>query len=145
MLNEPHGPFVAHVVEEPANVRVKHPVHSLSLDAHSQRIQRLMRAATGPEPIRKAFEVHLVNLVEYGHHGLLNDFVLQRRDAQRPLSTVGLRYVDSSRGLSPICSTMNTAVQIRDAIFQSVPILLPRYAIHSRRSLPLQSVITVPE
>jgi hypothetical protein len=76
---------------------------------------------------------------------LLNDFVLQRRDTQRSLPTVGLRYVDSSRGLSPIRSTMDTAVQIRDAIFQSVPILPPRHAIHSRRSLPLQSVITVPE
>jgi hypothetical protein len=40
---------------------------------------------------------------------------------------------------------MNTAVQIRDATFQSVFILLPRHAIDSRRSLPLQSVIAVPE
>jgi hypothetical protein len=44
-------------------------------------IQRLVRAATGSEPIRKALEVHLINLVEDGHRGLLNDFVLQRRDA----------------------------------------------------------------
>src|SRR5579863_9556442 len=106
MLDELHGPLAAHVVEEPANVRVEHPVHSLSLDPHSQRIERLMRAATGPEPIRKAFEVHLIDLVEYGHHGLLNNFVLQRRNAQRTLPPVGLRNVDSSRGLCPIRSTM---------------------------------------
>jgi hypothetical protein len=63
------------------NVRIEHPVHALPLDAHIQRVQRLMWTATGPEPIRKALEVHLVDLVEDGHHGLLNNLVLQRRDA----------------------------------------------------------------
>ena len=41
-------------------------------------------------------EVDLVNLIEDGHHGLLNNLILQRRDAQRTLSPVGLRNVDSS-------------------------------------------------
>jgi hypothetical protein len=50
-----------------------------------------MRAATGTEPIREALEVDLINLVEDRHHGLLNDFVLQRRDAQRTLPSVSLR------------------------------------------------------
>jgi len=40
-----------------------------------------MRAATGTEPIREALEVDLVNLVEDRHHGLLDDLVLQCRDA----------------------------------------------------------------
>jgi hypothetical protein len=47
------------------------------LDARRQRVQRLMRAASWPEPVGKAFEVDLVNLVEDRHHSLLNDFVLQ--------------------------------------------------------------------
>ncbi len=115
------------------------------LDSHSQRIQRLMRAATRPEPVRKAFEVHLINLIEDGHHGLLNNLVLQRRDAQRTLPPVGLRYIDSPRGLCPIRSTVNPAVQIGEPILQSGLILLPRHAIHSRRSLPLQGVKAVPE
>ncbi len=54
-----------------------------------------MRVSSGPEPIRKALEVHLVNLIEDGHHGLLNNLVLQGRDAQRSLPPVGLRDVDS--------------------------------------------------
>ena len=95
MLDELHGPLVIHVVEEATNVRIEHPVHSLPLDAHCQRVQRLMRAATGPEPVRKAFEVDLVDLVENRHHSLLNDFVLQCCDAQRTLPPVGLRYIDS--------------------------------------------------
>jgi len=48
-----------------------------------QRVQRLMRTASGPKPIRKALKVHLVDLIEDRDHRLLNDFVFQRRDAQR--------------------------------------------------------------
>ena len=96
MFDELHGPLVAHLVEEATNVCIEHPVHSLPLDAHCQRVQRLMRAATGPESVRKAFEVDLVDLVENRHHSLLNDFVLQCCDAQRTLPSVGLRYIDSS-------------------------------------------------
>ena len=81
MLDELHRPFVAQVVEEATDVGIKHPVHSLPLNAHRQRIKRLMRAATGTEPLRKAFEVDLVYLIEDRHHGLLNNFVLQCRDA----------------------------------------------------------------
>src|ERR1019366_7414703 len=86
MRDELHDPLAAHVVEEATNVRIKHPVHSLPLDARRQRVQRLMRAATGPEPVRKAFEVDLIDLIEDRHHSLLNNFVLQCSDAQRTLS-----------------------------------------------------------
>src|ERR1019366_1190948 len=85
-----------HVVKEATNVRIEHPVHSLPLNARRQRVQRLMRAATGPEPIRKAFEVDLIDLVEDRHHSLLNDFVLQCSDAQWALPPIGLRNIDSS-------------------------------------------------
>src|SRR5580704_9362511 len=40
------------------------PVHSLPLNAHRQRVQRLMRAATGTEPVREALEIDLIDLVE---------------------------------------------------------------------------------
>src|SRR5690348_16430961 len=54
MLDELHRPFVAHGVEEAMDVGIEHPVHPLPLDAHRQRVQRLMRAATRTEPVRKA-------------------------------------------------------------------------------------------
>src|SRR6266705_1271907 len=95
MLDELHRPVVAQVIEEATDVGIEHPVHPLPLDAHRQRVQRLMRAATGTEPVRKAFEVDLVDLVEDRHHCLLNDFVLQCCDAQRTLPPVSLRYKDS--------------------------------------------------
>jgi hypothetical protein len=66
------------VSEEAPNVGVEHPVHALPLDAHRQRVQRLVRAASGTEPVRESLEVHLINLVENGHHSLLYDLVFQR-------------------------------------------------------------------
>ena len=88
-------PFVAHVVEKAADVGIEHPVHLLPFQSHSKRIQRLMRAAARAEPVGEASKVDLVNLVEDRHHGLLDDFVLQRRNAQRALPPVGFRYIDS--------------------------------------------------
>src|SRR5712691_10639186 len=140
MLDELHGPFVAQVIEEATDVGIEHPVHPLPLDAHRQRVQRLMRAATGTEPVRKALEVDLIDLVEDRHHGLLNDLVIQRRDAQRTLPPVGLRNKDSSRRFCPIRYTMNPAVQIEDSILQSSFILFPPHAIDTRRSLTLKCV-----
>src|SRR5262249_7106775 len=119
------------VVEVP-NVRIEHPVHSLPLDTHSQRIQRLMRATTGPKPVGKAFEVDLINLIEDGHHGLLNNFVLQRRDTQWTLPPISLRNVDSPRGLCPIRSTVHPAMKIDKSILQSGFILLPCDTVDSR-------------
>src|ERR1019366_510553 len=127
------------------DVGIEHPVHPFPLDAHRQRVQRLVRAASGTEPIRKALEVDLIYLVEDHHHGLLNDLVLQRRDAQRTLPPVGLRYKDSSRRFCPIRSTVHPAVQIDKSILQPGFILLPRYAVYSGRSLTLKRVKAVAE
>jgi hypothetical protein len=41
-----------------------------------------MRAATGPETVRKDFEIDLIDLVEDRHSTLLDDLVLHCRDAQ---------------------------------------------------------------
>jgi hypothetical protein len=72
-----------------------YPVHFLPLDAHSQCVKRLMRAAPRSEPVGEALEIDLINLVEDRHHSLLDDLVFQRCDAQRALPSVGLRYIDS--------------------------------------------------
>src|SRR5262249_34669945 len=134
MLNELHRPFVRQIVEKSSNVCVEHPVHSLHLDPHGQCVQRLVRIATWPEPIREAFEVHLINMVEDGHHRLLDNLVLQGGDAQRALSPVGLWDIDSSRGLCLIRSTMDSAVKVDYSAFQSGLVLLPTHAVYARRS-----------
>src|SRR5712692_7087577 len=137
MLDELHHPSVAQIIEEATDVGIKHPVHPLPLDAHRQRVQRLMRATTGTKPVREAFEVDLVYLVEDRHHSLLNDFVLQRCDAQRTLPPIGLRDVDSPRRSCPIRSTVHPAVKITKPTFQPGFVLLPSHSIYSGRGLPL--------
>src|ERR1700677_2346734 len=125
------------MVKETTNIRIEYPVHSLPLDAHIQRVQRLMWAASRSKPIRKAPKVHLVYLVEDRDHRLLDNLVFQRSDAQRPLAAIGLRYVHSSRGLRPICTTVHSAMEFGKSSLQVLLILLPTHSVYSRRSAPL--------
>ena len=70
--------------EELAEIRVEHPVHALPFDPGGERIQRVMRAAPRPKPIREADEVLLVDGVQHLDDGTLEDLVLQRSDPERP-------------------------------------------------------------
>lgn len=144
MRDKLHRPFVVHVVEEPSNVRIQYPVHALPLEAHIQRVERLMLVSPRPKPIRKALKIHLVNLVENGDHRLLYDFVFQRGDPQRTLPPVGFRYIYSSRRLCPVRSPVYPVVQILQPICQTVLILAPPGAVYSRGRIPLQCVVAFP-
>jgi len=44
-----------------AEIRVERPVHLLRLDPDGERIQRVVRAAPGPEPAGEAEEVLLIS------------------------------------------------------------------------------------
>jgi len=81
MPEELQQPLVTDVVEEALDIGIEHPVHALLLQPRIERIERLMRVTSWPKPIRKAPEVRLIDFIEHGHHGLLNNLVLQRRDA----------------------------------------------------------------
>jgi site-specific DNA recombinase len=95
MLNEPYEPLLRQIVEKAPYVTIQHKVHTPSRQGHRERIQRLMRATSRPKPVGETQEVLLVDLVEEGHHGLLNDLVLQGRNAQGALPPIGLRDVHS--------------------------------------------------
>src|SRR5689334_21583048 len=84
MLDKPSQPRMINMAEKVADVRIEHPVHPLPLDPDREGVQRIMRAAPRPEPIREAPEAHLVDGVEHLDDRPLNDLVLQRRDPQRP-------------------------------------------------------------
>ncbi len=125
------------MVKEPTNIRIEYPVHSLPLEAHIQRVQRLMWTAPRTKSIRKAPKVHLVYLVEDGDHRLLDNLVFQRGDAQRPLPAISFRYVRSSRGLRPIRSTVHSAMQLGKPSLQALLILLPTHSVYSGCCAPL--------
>src|SRR5215831_5328596 len=133
------------MIEKAPNVAVQNPVHPLPHNRDVQRIQRWMLAAPWPEAIRETQKILLVNLIEDCDHGLLDNFVLQRRDPQRPLSTVQFRDIHSSRWLRSISAAVNPAVQIDEPTLQPGLILLPSDPVHSWRGLTLQRVKAIPE
>jgi transposase len=59
-----------------------------------QRVQRVMLAATGAEAVAEVQEVFLPDGVQHLDQRALDDLVLQRRDAQWALPSVGLRDED---------------------------------------------------
>jgi site-specific DNA recombinase len=96
VLEELQQPRVIDRGEEVAEVRIEHPVHLLPQDPGGERIQRVVRAAPWPESVGEAQEVRLVDGVQNLDDRPLQDLVLQRGDAKRPLPPVRLRYVRPS-------------------------------------------------
>ena len=123
--------LVIEVVEKTPNVSIQNVVHLLLQERVRQRIQRIMLAAPRAKSIRKTEKVFLVDLVEDGDHGMLDDFVFQGRNPQWTLPPICFLYVHSSRWLRAIRSTMNSAVEIDQSIFQPDFILLPCDPVHS--------------
>src|SRR5271167_438303 len=132
-------------IQKSPDVRIKNVVHALPRERIRERIQRLMLATSRPKAIREAQKVLLVNRVEDGDHGLLDDLILQRRDPQRALSPVAFRDVRPSRGQGSIRPAVDPAVQINEPTLQPGLVLLPRHAVHSRGGFPLQSVKAPPQ
>src|SRR4051812_43447382 len=82
MLDEPHQPFSAERVEEGADIGVEDPVDLACLDSVRERIQRVVLAASGSEPVTKSQELRLVDRREEGDHGCLDDLVLDGSNAE---------------------------------------------------------------
>src|SRR5664279_2154871 len=133
------------VGEELADIRVEHPVHLLPFDSDRERIQRLMRAATGSESVGEAGEVHLVDGVEHLDYGPLGDLVLQRGDAERPLPPVRLRDVRPTRRARPVPPGLQPAVQILKVRLQVLPVGRPRLPVHPRSGLRADRPIGRPQ
>src|SRR6516164_5384950 len=69
-------------------VGVQYPVHPRVADPDRERVQCIMRTASGPEPVREPEEIFLVDRVQHLDHRTLNDLVLQCCDAERALPAV---------------------------------------------------------
>jgi hypothetical protein len=62
----PSAPIVGRGIEKAPDIRVKHPVHTSPQNAGVQSVQRIVLAASRPEPIGEANEVLLVDCLD-GH------------------------------------------------------------------------------
>src|SRR5690242_8295976 len=61
MLQEADQPLLVDLVEERADVGVQYVAHLPAVDPDTERVQRIMRAASRPESIRHSKEVFLVD------------------------------------------------------------------------------------
>ena len=73
MFKKLDQPFVVQRIEETSNIRVQNPIHSPPLDAHRQRIERLMSVLSGTETVAESPKVHLVYFIQDGYP-LLNRY-----------------------------------------------------------------------
>jgi len=80
VLDELHQPSVVEGVEETTDVGIEHPVHLLRHQPRRERVQRVVLAASRPEPVREAEEVDFADGAQHLDDGALDDFVLQRGD-----------------------------------------------------------------
>ena len=142
VLDEPDQPVLADRVEERPDIGVQYEVHLPSGDPDRQGVERIMRSASGPEPVREPEEVLLVDRVQHHNDCALDDLVFERSDRQRPLPPIRLRDVHPAGRLGPVGSTMNTTMQIREPGLQFCLVVTPRHTVHARGGLALQRVRT---
>ena len=145
MLEELNQPFVGQRGEEAPNVTIQHVVHRLPRQGDRERVQRLVRTASRPEPLGETPKILLVNLGEDGDHRLLDNLVLQCRDPQGALPPLGLRDIHSPCGLRPIAPAVNPILEIDQPIVQASLIRLPGHAIHPGSRMPLQCIEAIPK
>src|ERR1019366_9148952 len=88
MFHKLDEPLLAHRVEERTDVGVQYPVHLCAGDPDQERIHRIVRAASGPEPIREPEEIFLVDRAQHRSRGPLDDLVLKGGDRDRALQTI---------------------------------------------------------
>src|SRR5580704_3508363 len=138
MPDETDEPVMVHRVEEAADIGVQDEVHLAAADADHERIHRVMRTASGPEPVREPEEVLLVDRVQHRSCRSLDDLVLQRGHRQWTLPPVRLGDVNPPRRRSPIGSSMNPISQILKPAPEVELVFAPRHSIYSGRSILLQ-------
>ncbi len=138
MLEEPDQPCVRQPVKEAAHVQVQHPVHTSLMKSTEQGIQRFMLVASWPEPIREAEEVGFVNGVEYFHRRSLNEFVFERRDAERSLPPIRLGNVHPTHRLGPVRSALQSMGKVLEIVLKGLAVVPPRLTVYTGCSVPLQ-------
>jgi len=96
------------------------------------------------EPVGEAQEVFFVDMVKDRHHGLLDNLVLQCRDAQRPEFAIRLGNVGPPGWLRPVGPSMDLSVKVTQPRFQVDFVLLPSDPVDAGGCLPLEGKEAIP-
>src|ERR1700687_4236353 len=105
-----------------------------------------MLATPGSEPIAEAQELRLVDWREDCHHRRLEDFVLDRGNAERPLLlAVRLQDVPPAGGHRSILPCMDPCVEIGEVGLEIYRVLVPRHSIDAWCGALLQAEEAPPQ
>jgi len=61
VLDKAYQPALADLVEKGSHIRIENKVHPLAIDPDNERVQRIVLAAFGPEPVAEPEELLLVD------------------------------------------------------------------------------------
>ena len=131
-LHPPHQPLVRNAVEVGLEVGVHHEGVAV-LDQSIHFAQRVMATPSRSEAVAPLQELHLEDRFDHELHRPLHDPVLDRRDAQRPRSTIALGDVHPSDRLRPVGSRSQRLRQLGQINLRPGLEPLEAHAIHARR------------
>jgi hypothetical protein len=138
-------PRVAHALEERGQICIEDPLDLGAGNPERQGIKRIMLPATRPEAITEAEEVALVNLIQYGDHGPLDDFIFQRRNPEGPLAPIRLRDVLPADGVSTIRLAVDPVMEVVETLLQVLPIFLPGLPVDPWSGITLEREVCLPQ
>src|SRR5580704_2590074 len=108
-----------------------------------ESVQRIVLAAPRSESVGEPEEVFLVDCFENRRDRLLDDFVLQAQNAQRPFRAISLRNVGSSGRTRSVTAPVHFVVQVLQLLFKVLSVGLPRHAVDAHRRVPFERKVTL--
>src|SRR5262249_27174335 len=115
-------------------------IHTARQGAHG-----VVGTTPGAEAIRALEKVLLVDGLQHLAYSILDHFVLERRNPNRPCLALGLRDVHPSDRLVAVPLRLQPCMPVLKVGLQGMPILLLRDAIHSYRRLGTLAAIGSPQ
>src|ERR1019366_5407720 len=134
---------MGHGIKKGPDVRVENPVHLFPEDADVECVQRIVLAASRSEAVGEPEKVFLVDCFENRRDRLLDDFVLQAQNAQRPFRAISLRYVGPSGWTCSVTAPVHPIVQLLQLFFEVLSVGLPPHAVDARRGVPFKRTVAL--
>jgi hypothetical protein len=128
---------VIQMIEELPDIHLQHPapfdIHQLTPEA----LQRLVCRSSGPEAIRAVQKVLLVDRFQQHDDRPLQDFILQRRDADGAglSSRPAFRDVHTPHGGSLVRAGFRAVEQSLQVTLQVLFVFVRRHSVHADRSV----------
>ena len=123
------------VVEVLRDIRVDHPSLTVLDDALAQRIQRIVRRPSAPEPVRARQKVHLVDRLQQHQDRPLRHLVFKRRNAQRPFRAIRFGDVVAAHRWGDIAARLDPVQEVVKIGLQILLVVGARHTVNARRTV----------